>query len=323
MERSKGIQCHECDGFGHVEAECANTLRRKKQVMTTTWSDVESEISQEENEKHVSNHSALNVYTNLSGNKVLEDFCPESVVQNVATSSRTTSRQLDFETESDSDEDENSVLNEGEFIEAYEEMFKMWKIASKKNIELTEMVKSLESEKEKLKNLALEHELFAAESQKKLNNSLNELHHLQERVDFFNSGTTKLDHILSLQRHNSDRTGLGFEEKVSTPMTLFVKESTREQSSTQKFAGKNTTFVPICHFCGMSGHIRPRCYKYINALTKGMLFKSVNSGRSRSIHRTRDYLRQPIIRKIWVKKSDLNDFMACSSLKAYSGKNSF
>ncbi|KAH1129246.1 hypothetical protein J1N35_000624, partial [Gossypium stocksii] len=29
-EMKQGIQCHECHGFGHIQVECANTLKKKK-----------------------------------------------------------------------------------------------------------------------------------------------------------------------------------------------------------------------------------------------------------------------------------------------------
>jgi len=39
-KRNKGIQCRECEGFGHIQAECANTLKKKsKAAMVSTWSD--------------------------------------------------------------------------------------------------------------------------------------------------------------------------------------------------------------------------------------------------------------------------------------------
>ena len=38
----------ECEGFGHIQSKYANTLKKNKKVMTTTWSDQDSESSDEE-----------------------------------------------------------------------------------------------------------------------------------------------------------------------------------------------------------------------------------------------------------------------------------
>ena len=40
--KNKGIQCKECEGYGHIQAKCANT-RKKNKSYTVTWSDEESE----------------------------------------------------------------------------------------------------------------------------------------------------------------------------------------------------------------------------------------------------------------------------------------
>ncbi|KAA0043006.1 gag-proteinase polyprotein [Cucumis melo var. makuwa] len=37
----KGIMCHECEGFGHIQAECATYLKRKKKGLVATFSDEE------------------------------------------------------------------------------------------------------------------------------------------------------------------------------------------------------------------------------------------------------------------------------------------
>ena len=44
--KSKGIQCRECEGYGHIHAECANT-RKKNKSYTMTWSNEESEEREE------------------------------------------------------------------------------------------------------------------------------------------------------------------------------------------------------------------------------------------------------------------------------------
>ena len=49
-KQNKGIQCRECEGFGHIQSECANTLKKKGKSFKTTWSDEESEGSEEEDD---------------------------------------------------------------------------------------------------------------------------------------------------------------------------------------------------------------------------------------------------------------------------------
>jgi hypothetical protein len=39
--RYKGVQCHECEGYGHIRTECANFLKKKKKGMIVSWSDDE------------------------------------------------------------------------------------------------------------------------------------------------------------------------------------------------------------------------------------------------------------------------------------------
>ncbi|MCH79564.1 gag-protease polyprotein [Trifolium medium] len=43
---SKGIQCHECEGYGHVRTECATFLKKQKKSLVVSWSD--SDDSEEE-----------------------------------------------------------------------------------------------------------------------------------------------------------------------------------------------------------------------------------------------------------------------------------
>src|ERR1044072_1674596 len=37
--RNKGIQCHECEGYGHIKAKCPKFLKKQKNGMVVTWSD--------------------------------------------------------------------------------------------------------------------------------------------------------------------------------------------------------------------------------------------------------------------------------------------
>lgn len=39
--RYKGVQCHECEGYGHIRTECATFLKKQKKGMIVSWSDDE------------------------------------------------------------------------------------------------------------------------------------------------------------------------------------------------------------------------------------------------------------------------------------------
>ncbi|VFQ83035.1 unnamed protein product, partial [Cuscuta campestris] len=41
--KKKGPQCFECGGYGHIQSECANNLKKKRQAFKATWSDDETE----------------------------------------------------------------------------------------------------------------------------------------------------------------------------------------------------------------------------------------------------------------------------------------
>jgi hypothetical protein len=49
VEQSKGVKCHEFEGFGHIRTECGTFLKRQKKSMTATWS--EEDESEEEVEE--------------------------------------------------------------------------------------------------------------------------------------------------------------------------------------------------------------------------------------------------------------------------------
>jgi hypothetical protein len=53
--QSKGVQCHECEGYGHIMTECATYLKRQKKRLGATWSEEEEYEEEVENElaKHV------------------------------------------------------------------------------------------------------------------------------------------------------------------------------------------------------------------------------------------------------------------------------
>ena len=46
--KNKRIQCRECEGFGHIQAEYANTMKKKNKSLNATWSDKDSDYSRED-----------------------------------------------------------------------------------------------------------------------------------------------------------------------------------------------------------------------------------------------------------------------------------
>ena len=145
----------------------------------------------------------------------------------------------------------------------------------------------------KLLNNVKTENMFLLEKVKKLENKL---FVAREQTDRFAS--SKLDHMLSVQKSPYDKTGLGFVESifVSTPhftnfvpsssseppVSEIVKPSVSEAKSIEvtpprkirvdlkESKPKESTLTKdklhgkpawVCHFCGKSRHIRPNCYK--------------------------------------------------------------
>ena len=112
------------------------------------------------------------------------------------------------------------------------------------------------------------------------------------------SASSKLNHMLSVQKSSSDKTGLGFVESISVSAphsTNFVPSSSSEPLVSEAVKPSVSEAKPIevtplrkirvdlhesktkapnpskgkthdkpawvCHFCGKSGHIRPNCFK--------------------------------------------------------------
>ena len=123
----KGIQCRECEGFGHIQSECANTLKKKK-VMIATWSDQDFEQSDEEENSVAltSVHKGM-FFSSVNYKDVL---CLNNSVQNNENSN------------SDSDD---SDLDEESLKEFYKIMFDQWlKVCSENRLMASNNKKSIE-----------------------------------------------------------------------------------------------------------------------------------------------------------------------------------
>ncbi|KAK2450596.1 gag-protease polyprotein [Trifolium repens] len=45
--QGKGVQCHECEGYGHIRSECGTYQKRQKKGLTVSWSDEDTDEESE------------------------------------------------------------------------------------------------------------------------------------------------------------------------------------------------------------------------------------------------------------------------------------
>ena len=105
----------------------------------------------------------------------------------------------------------------------------------------------------------------------------------QARTQIKRMSSAKLDKVLSAQKPSSDKTSLGYavsfdpsSSTTSGSKTVFVPQSEKGDKGMKsitnlsnsksfvrphyrKFSSPKTAHV--CHYCGVSGHIRPNCFK--------------------------------------------------------------
>ncbi|KAG5537452.1 hypothetical protein RHGRI_024771 [Rhododendron griersonianum] len=257
----EGPQCFECYGFGHYAQECVNKIK-KKALVTKTWDDSDSDKSNEEqgvDENDKRNFLAFGVSLNSHDHS-----------------------------ESSGSETDDSDADSCDDIDEVREKYNKLHVFSKKLIEasekLSDKIKKLENtlnecaqerdERNKEIELLLEKNKALAASTKSKDKS----------KDDIQIGTKVLDHILSIQRRPNDRSGLGYHATPSNPpigrngtkdkktnanyMQNMISPPTTKKQMTAEVNGhpkrkevKFVKFVPTCHYCGVTGHIRPHCKK--------------------------------------------------------------
>lgn len=233
--KNKGIQCRECEGYGHIQAECANTLKKKSKALAVTWSD--SDLEEDCNEADNSDQE--------------KDF-----IAFVAS----TKHSSDAEDEGGSSESDTEDLDQQT---AYEQMYEQWLTMVKQLKGMQVKNGELEQEKRELNSKIDSLSKEVAQKQATLDDTLEKLRVANKSLDSLMGGTNKLNQVLEMGKPFGDRTGIGYHNS---------KQNISEKASTSKAVSFNynqlkskvddaSKFIPICHFCGRKGHIRPRCFK--------------------------------------------------------------
>jgi len=218
----RGPRCFECSGFGHIRADCRNLKKGKGKAYNVTLSD---EFEEEAPEFE----------------KFLAFVAPHTE-------------------EEDSYYSEHSDNGE-ELKEAYKTLYIEYKKLREGRKQHLYNLNSLQTEKSSLLLRIQELEEKLLETQLQL-----------ERVT-----DEKLTRMLLIQGSPTDKTSLGYVapsfDAPFTSKTVFVKPAVPEPPPTTEDKGKDkinddvpgtqkTHSIirsPICHHCGLSGHVHPQC----------------------------------------------------------------
>ncbi|VVA92533.1 unnamed protein product [Arabis nemorensis] len=263
---SKNIQCFECKGFGHVRSECANLLKKKALACIKSDSDSDSD-----------DELALNNFVTLT--TFVSSVVPESATE-PSTETEAKNYEMLYEHWLKLVE-ENSLLTK-EKIKLEAQVAAAQKYAVQKEDEATQARVQLEETQKQLRML---------------NNGTNQLNHIlnigkspMERHGLgFNGESSKTETVFSSEGRRETAATSASEPKpiiasepkpkiaseakpiiatepksrVTTGTATATKTATTSKKTAEFHSAPRRVFRPVCHHCGVAGHIRPRCFKLL------------------------------------------------------------
>ena len=203
VSNKKGIQCRECEGFGHIQSECANTLKKNKKSFNVTWSDDETESDEDITE----NVALTSVMTNV--------LCDSQVKDRLVCLNNTTKQE-----ESDSDESE---ICEESLAESYKVMYEKWIQVASENRELNKLNKKLSHQIEMCDLKIKEYETSFCDKDEKISLLKKELENFKKNVQMLNPGSSIFEKAQNAGQRGF--AGLGSNGMESSGVTKFVKSS--------------------------------------------------------------------------------------------------
>src|SRR4051812_31849231 len=222
---SKGIQCHGCEGYGHIKAECPTYLKKQKKGLSVSWSDEDSESDfEEESAKHV---------TALTGiyNSDEDSRKDELTFEELAVSYRKLCIKC------------AEVCQQGEKQKKYIAQLEI------DNKELNETISELNGE-----IILLQSKLDQmSKSVKMLNNGTDML----EEILQVGKSSRDMSGIgfVGAKKYVQDSSRTKPEAEMSKPMSKHVTQHHEKGEMKRKFQRWR------CHYCGRFGHIKPFCFR--------------------------------------------------------------
>ena len=128
------IQCHECEGFGNIAAECANTVKKNNKSFVTSWSDSDSESSKAEEDV---------------------SFIALNVVSSIKSDDSTHKQMIEQDVDLWSSGDDIEVTDE-EIVKNYHLLNEKWLVVIERNKMLNQNITGLKLEKNELEKKILE-----------------------------------------------------------------------------------------------------------------------------------------------------------------------
>ena len=249
------IQCPECKGFGHMRIKCPNYLIKEKtkeskdKELVATWSDTKNDSSNE----YVDECSHIMAFAATTDKVIVESAS-------------------DSEDSSDDEVSKKMTLQEAydkictKFIKSEKTSHLCREELNEVKIEKVYLLVKLDETTRLVETLSVEN----ISLEKKVKNLKVELS--QARTQIERMFSVKLDEVLSAQKFSSDKIGLGYavSSSPSSSMTFglrtvfvsqFEKGNKGMKSKTNLVNSKSFVRPHVCHHCGVSGHIRPNCFK--------------------------------------------------------------
>ncbi|XP_057771161.1 uncharacterized protein LOC130990971 [Salvia miltiorrhiza] len=293
LEYRSGIQCHECHGYGHIKAECANTSKKQNKSFNASQSDDETDDSGSDSEDEP---IALLSSTDLSKKEEIEDDplkletdsdTEEKTVAYAAKVEEVSAKvSLDVATMEETESD-NEELDESYLEKNYEMIYKKCLAVLELNKSLSMQLNDVSRERDNYKGMYEMQKTELDILKQTMESKMGELEHQQKLVKMMNSGTNKLDEILDNGQCSGNKAGLGFQGKGWVPKNDGVKsndiptkeanrpppQNTHRPATYRNLPPKknhNRAFIPTCHYCGRRGHIRPRCRFFLRDIKINM-----------------------------------------------------